>query len=109
MNEFCAELIGTMILVLFGNGVVANVVLKGTKGNNGGWIVITLGWGFRRILRGDCCRSLFRRAFKSGGNNRAGHCRKICMDEGRLLHCCSNARRDYRSLTCMAFLPASLR
>ncbi len=45
MSEFCAELIGTMILILLGNGVVANVVLKGTKGNNGGWIVITLGWG----------------------------------------------------------------
>lgn len=45
MNEFCAEFIGTMILILLGNGVVANVVLKGTKGNNGGWIVITLGWG----------------------------------------------------------------
>ncbi len=50
MNEFCAELIGTMILVLFGNGVVANVVLKGTKGNNGGWIVITLGWGLAVFL-----------------------------------------------------------
>ena len=45
MSEFCAELIGTMVLILLGNGVVANVVLKGTKGNNGGWIVITLGWG----------------------------------------------------------------
>ncbi|MDX9881093.1 MAG: MIP/aquaporin family protein [Prolixibacteraceae bacterium] len=45
MSEFCAEFIGTMVLILLGNGVVANVVLKGTKGNNGGWIVITLGWG----------------------------------------------------------------
>ena len=45
MNEFSAEFIGTMILILLGNGVVANVVLKGTKGNAGGWIVITLGWG----------------------------------------------------------------
>lgn len=45
MSEFCAEFIGTMVLVLLGDGVVANVVLKGTKGNNGGWIVITLGWG----------------------------------------------------------------
>src|SRR4029079_1136342 len=44
MNEFTAELIGTMFLILLGNGVVANVVLKGTKGNNGGWIVITTGW-----------------------------------------------------------------
>ena len=44
MSEFVAELIGTMFLILLGNGVVANVVLKGTKGNNGGWIVITTGW-----------------------------------------------------------------
>jgi glycerol uptake facilitator protein len=44
MNEFTAELIGTMLLIILGNGVVANVVLKGTKGNNGGWIVITTGW-----------------------------------------------------------------
>lgn len=41
---FIAELIGTMLLILLGNGVVANVVLKGTKGNNSGWIVITTGW-----------------------------------------------------------------
>jgi len=39
-----AEILGTMFLILFGNGVVANVVLNGTKGNNSGWIVITTGW-----------------------------------------------------------------
>jgi len=44
MNEFTAELIGTMFVILLGNGVVANVVLSGTKGANGGWIVITTGW-----------------------------------------------------------------
>ncbi|MFK7050873.1 MULTISPECIES: MIP/aquaporin family protein [Flavobacterium] len=44
MNPFLAEFIGTMILLLLGNGVVANVVLNKTKGNNGGWIVITFGW-----------------------------------------------------------------
>ncbi len=44
MNAFIAEIIGTMILILLGNGVVANVVLKDTKGNNSGWIVITTGW-----------------------------------------------------------------
>lgn len=44
MNEFTAELIGTMFLILLGNGVVANTVLKGTKGNSGGWMVITTGW-----------------------------------------------------------------
>ncbi|WP_375753664.1 MIP/aquaporin family protein [Vibrio sp. HN007] len=46
MNIFMAELIGTMILILLGNGVVANVVLKGSKGESSGWIVITAGWAF---------------------------------------------------------------
>jgi glycerol uptake facilitator protein len=44
MTQFLGELIGTMLLILLGNGVVANVVLKRTKGNNGGWIVITFAW-----------------------------------------------------------------
>jgi glycerol uptake facilitator protein len=46
MTQFTDDLIGTMILILLGKGVVANVVLKGTKGNNSGWIVITAGWAF---------------------------------------------------------------
>ena len=44
MSPFIAELIGTMILILLGNGVVANVVLKDTKGSGSGWLVITTGW-----------------------------------------------------------------
>ncbi|MBO9572493.1 MAG: aquaporin family protein, partial [Chitinophagaceae bacterium] len=44
MSEFTAEFIGTMFLILLGSGVVANVVLQGTKGNNSGWMVITTGW-----------------------------------------------------------------
>lgn len=44
MNNYLFEMIGTAFLVLFGDGVVANVVLNKTKGNNGGWIVITFGW-----------------------------------------------------------------
>jgi len=45
MSPFMAELIGTMLLVLLGDGVVANVLLTDTKGNNSGWIVITTAWG----------------------------------------------------------------
>jgi glycerol uptake facilitator protein len=41
---FLGEIIGTALLVLLGDGVVANVVLKGTKGNKSGWIVVTFGW-----------------------------------------------------------------
>jgi glycerol uptake facilitator protein len=44
LNTFIAELIGTALLILLGDGVVANVVLKGTKGEKSGWIVITFGW-----------------------------------------------------------------
>ena len=43
---FVAEMIGTMVMILLGNGVVANVVLNKTKGNNSGWMVITTGWAF---------------------------------------------------------------
>ncbi|MDR9365452.1 MAG: MIP/aquaporin family protein [Balneolaceae bacterium] len=45
MSPFVAEIIGTAILILFGGGVVANVVLNKTKGYDSGWIVITWGWG----------------------------------------------------------------
>ena len=45
MNNFLFEMIGTAFLILLGDGVVANVVLNKTKGNNSGWIVITIGWG----------------------------------------------------------------
>jgi glycerol uptake facilitator protein len=44
MTEFSAELIGTMFVIMLGTGVVANVILKNTKGNNSGWMVITTGW-----------------------------------------------------------------
>ena len=45
MNELFGEFLGTLILILLGNGVVAGVVLPKTKSNNAGWIVITMGWG----------------------------------------------------------------
>lgn len=44
MTPFLGELIGTTILLLLGNGVVANVVLNDTKGQGAGWIVIAWGW-----------------------------------------------------------------
>lgn len=46
MSSFLAELIGTMILTTLGGGVVAGAVLKSSKGENGGWVVITIAWGF---------------------------------------------------------------
>ena len=45
MQAYLAEFVGTELLVLLGNGVVANVVLDKTKGHGSGWIVIAFGWG----------------------------------------------------------------
>jgi glycerol uptake facilitator len=45
MSAFIAEILGTFFLILLGNGVVANIVLKDTKANDSGWMVITTGWG----------------------------------------------------------------
>jgi len=58
MSEFIAEYIGTTLLVLLGNGVVANVLLNKTKGNNGGLIVITLGWGIAVFVGAYACTTL---------------------------------------------------
>ncbi len=44
MNAFFAEFFGTAMILVFGCGVVANVLLNKTKGNSSGWIVITFGW-----------------------------------------------------------------
>jgi glycerol uptake facilitator protein len=44
-SAFMGEFIGTALLIILGSGVVANVVLSKTKGNNSGWIVIAFGWG----------------------------------------------------------------
>ncbi|CAL1520232.1 MIP/aquaporin family protein [Chitinophaga sp. MM2321] len=44
MSPFLAEILGTAFIIALGDGVVANVILNKSKGNQGGWIVITMGW-----------------------------------------------------------------
>src|SRR4051812_15331681 len=50
MSPYLAEYVGTALLVLFGDGVVANVVLGKSKGSGGGWIVIATGWGLAVMI-----------------------------------------------------------
>ncbi len=52
MPPFFAELIGTALLILLGDGVVANVILSKTKGSGGGWIVVTFGWAMAVFVAG---------------------------------------------------------
>lgn len=54
MNATIAEALGTALLIIFGNGVVANVVLARTKGNNAGWMAINVGWGLAVFVAAFC-------------------------------------------------------
>ncbi len=50
MSPYVAEFFGTLLLILLGDGVVAAVVLKGTKSENAGWLTIVMGWGLAVTL-----------------------------------------------------------
>ena len=58
MQAYFAEFVGTALLILLGNGVVANVVLPKTKGNGAGWMVITFGWGMAVFVAVWCVTPL---------------------------------------------------
>ena len=49
-NMFVSEMVGTALLILFGDGVVAGVLLNRSKSQNGGWIVITTGWAMAVMI-----------------------------------------------------------
>ena len=57
MDKFTAEFIGTALLITLGDGVVANVVLNKSKGQNAGWIVVATGWGLAVALGVYCVGS----------------------------------------------------
>lgn len=50
LTEFLAELLGTMVLIIFGGGVVGGVLLKWSKAEEAGWIVISIGWGLAVVM-----------------------------------------------------------
>lgn len=58
LSPWLAEFIGTAILVLLGDGVVANVLLNKSKGQNSGWIVITTGWALAVTVGVYCVGSI---------------------------------------------------
>ncbi|WP_342269338.1 MIP/aquaporin family protein [Spiroplasma endosymbiont of Aspidapion aeneum] len=58
LQHFLVEGLGTMILIVLGNGVVGNVVLKKNKGYEGGWLLITVGWGLAVTMAALICIAL---------------------------------------------------
>ena len=50
MSPYVAEFLGTMLLTLLGNGVVAGVLLRDSKAENAGWLTIVVGWGLAVTL-----------------------------------------------------------
>jgi glycerol uptake facilitator protein len=58
MSPVLAEFFGTAILIVLGDGVVANVVLQRTKGHNSGWIVITSGWALGVTIAVYCVNAI---------------------------------------------------
>ena len=54
MKIYLAEVIGTMIMIILGDGVVANCLLNRSKGQNSGWMVITTAWGLAVIIAIFC-------------------------------------------------------
>lgn len=58
MSPVLAEFFGTAILIMLGDGVVANVVLQRTKGQNSGWIVITMGWACAVTIAVYCVNAI---------------------------------------------------
>src|SRR5437773_9930481 len=54
MKIYLAEVIGTMIMLILGDGVVANVLLHKSKGQGSGWMVITTAWGLAVIIAIFC-------------------------------------------------------
>src|SRR5687768_1130242 len=58
MEQYVAEFVGTMILIILGDGVVAGVLLRNSKAENSGWIVITFGWAMAVAVAVYCvCRT----------------------------------------------------
>ncbi|WP_339022815.1 MIP/aquaporin family protein [Spiroplasma endosymbiont of Crioceris asparagi] len=64
-RHFGVEFIGTMLLIIFGNSVVGNVLLKKTKGYQSGWLLITIGWGMAITLSATVTVALKSDAFAS--------------------------------------------
>lgn len=108
MSPFTAELIGTMVMILLGDGVVANVVLNKTKGFGAGWITITTAWALAVfagvVIAGPYSGAHLNPAITIGFR----HHGKISMERRTVLHHRPNDRSRPGSPACLDYLLRSL-
>lgn len=101
MQAYFSEFIGTLILILLGNGVVANVVLRKTKGNSSGWIVITAGWGFA-VAIAAYITGWMGSSSKSSSNYCTSFIRFIRMESSTRIHHQPNVRGNGWNACCLS-------
>lgn len=78
-TKLAAEFFGTAILMIFGNGSVANVELKNTKGHHAGWLNIAMGYGFG-VMFPVHVRWRIRRSYQPGHDPCSGHQRPVPLE-----------------------------
>ena len=108
MSNFWAELLGTAMLIVLGNGVVANVLLAKTKGNGSGWIVIAFGWGMAVFVAAFCVDQYSGALPQSRIDDWPGGSRKVQSPSCADISACTNDRGHGRGSDCVRVLQRAL-
>ena len=108
MQTLLAEAVGTMMLLLLGDGVVANVLLARSKGQNSGWIVITIGWGVAVTIGVYAVGRISGAHLNPAVTIGAGHDRQLSLGRRRRLRRRADDRRVRRRGARLAGVSAAL-
>ena len=107
-TRLAAEFFGTAIMIILGNGSVADVELKGTKGTKSGWITISVGYGFAVMIPALDVRLCFRQPHQPGIYSWLGFCGRIPMARSTSIYRSSINRGCSWSIGRMDLFQASL-
>lgn len=108
MLPYISEFLGTMLLIILGDGVVANVTLNKSGMKGAGSIQITFAWG---ACSHDSCMHFwggFRRILQSGADTGTCHGRKLCVEHGARLYSCTVCRCVCGSSYCISVVQGTV-